>query len=76
MKIGPSFKITAKMPGGDCQCFTKSKRFDDWSSMEQMAMDAQVKPERDFVLSSIQPTHFHSVFDCAGNLSLQYIPVL
>lgn len=42
------------MPGGDCQCFTKSERFDDWSLMEQMAMDAQAEPEKDFVLSPVQ----------------------
>lgn len=54
LKIGPSYKVTAKMPGGDCQCFTKSERFDDWSLMEQMAMDAQAEPEKDFVLSPVQ----------------------
>lgn len=37
-------------------------------------MDAQAEPERDFVLSSVQPIFI--VFDCTSNVSLQYIPKL
>lgn len=37
-------------------------------------MDAQAEPERDFVLSSVQPIFI--VFNCTSNASLQYIPEL
>lgn len=37
-------------------------------------MDAQTEPERDFVLSSVQPIFI--VFDCTSNASLQSIPKL
>lgn len=37
-------------------------------------MDAQAKPEKDFVLSSVQPIFI--VFNCTSKVSLQYIPEL
>lgn len=37
-------------------------------------MDAQAEPERDFVISHVQPIFI--VFDCARNASLQHVPEL